>query len=80
MKKQYSTLTALVLASLFGLAINVQTVQAETTAETKPGITIGKIDPADLTKVTYVTTIEPADSLYGTDQLQRPVRYRHDCG
>ncbi|MBC3536697.1 autotransporter outer membrane beta-barrel domain-containing protein [Megasphaera hominis] len=71
MKKQYSTLTALVLASLFGLAINVQTVQAETTAETKPGITIGKIDPADLTKVTYVTTIEPADSLYGTDYTKQ---------
>ena len=67
MKKQYSTLTALVLASLFGLAINVQTVQAETTAETPVGITVGTIDPATKTvTVTKTVTGSVPDLLAGT--------------
>lgn len=71
MKKQYSTLTMLVLASLFSMSISGPPALAETTA----GITVGKIDPADTTKVTTEKTLQPGDDipdpLYGTDYTKQ---------
>ena len=66
MRKKYSTLTMLVLASLFSMSISGPPALAETTA----GITMGTVDSADTTKVTTVETLPSTDKipdpLYGT--------------
>ena len=66
MRKKYSTLTMLVLASLFSMSISGPPALAETTA----GITMGTVDSADTAKVKVVKTLQPGDDipdlLYGT--------------